>query len=508
MKPARISNLRPNIKLALLFTGVGLILYLLVSFVLTTAPLDSSAQKQLSQRKQYSSKVLANGLTADTRIEALSSLVIGERQALSRKANEEVKLSPQSTESGSPCYSSSRDFTQKPITVHGWFGEGPIQHQCDIPCAGGGKIPDASRGTSHQRGACPLQYSYTMENVPFLEGRMDVMGTTSFESDLPMPYMSWEEYDYMTPAIKKDAEALVAAFISNCGPQKRLQWLSELQNYGVKVHSFGRCGRNVDIDTIGGNWLNKKNEVTRHYKFTFSFENSNAYDYVTEKLFGSFVAGSVPIYEGAPNARDFEISNRSVIYADEFEGPKELAEYLLKLDQDDEAYNSYLTWKTTGPSLKFIMLTDFAQVHSQCRLCIRVADIYRKRFGDVKNQGPWHEQNTEQAQLLGEDPDLTLVRVRERGKFWLRDIYIANNSGADDLYTAITERYSDMVEKFPIYSVYNLWDRKHSNITTDQQLQEFLKTDKNHEIEVVFVDEGSQNRASYSQWYNKNKANM
>jgi hypothetical protein len=30
------------------------------------------------------------------------------------------------------------------------------------------------------------------------------------------------------------------------------------------------------------------------YKFAIAFENSNAEDYVTEKLFGAFAAGAVP----------------------------------------------------------------------------------------------------------------------------------------------------------------------------------------------------------------------
>ena len=44
---------------------------------------------------------------------------------------------------------------------------------------------------------------------------------------------------------------------------------------------------------------------------------------------------------------DYAISApyKSYIHVDDFEGPKELAEYLHKLDQDDQLYNEYFKWK-------------------------------------------------------------------------------------------------------------------------------------------------------------------
>ena len=46
----------------------------------------------------------------------------------------------------------------------------------------------------------------------------------------------------------------------------------------------------------------------------------------------------------------------SYIHVDDFAGPKELAEHLHKLDQDDELYNEYFQWKVI---LRFcnVMLT-------------------------------------------------------------------------------------------------------------------------------------------------------
>ena len=41
---------------------------------------------------------------------------------------------------------------------------------------------------------------------------------------------------------------------------------------------------------------------------------------------------------------------------DEFSGPKALAEYLLKLDKDDEAYNQYFKWKVTLMVVVLVMI--------------------------------------------------------------------------------------------------------------------------------------------------------
>lgn len=45
--------------------------------------------------------------------------------------------------------------------------------------------------------------------------------------------------------------------------------------------------------------------VFSQYKFIICFENSKNDGYITEKLFNVFLAGSIPVYDGAPNLDDF-----------------------------------------------------------------------------------------------------------------------------------------------------------------------------------------------------------
>ena len=69
------------------------------------------------------------------------------------------------------------------------------------------------------------------------------------------------------------------------------------------------------------------------YKFTLAFENTVTPDYVTEKLYEPLIAGSVPVYRGAPNVADFAPAPRCFIDAADFAGPAELAAYLDHLDR-------------------------------------------------------------------------------------------------------------------------------------------------------------------------------
>lgn len=74
----------------------------------------------------------------------------------------------------------------------------------------------------------------------------------------------------------------------------------------------------------------------------------------------------LPIVMGAhPTDYARSAPYRSYIHVDEFESPKELAEYLHRLDRDDDLYNSYFRWKGTG---------EFINTYFWCRVCAMLHD--------------------------------------------------------------------------------------------------------------------------------------
>jgi len=64
---------------------------------------------------------------------------------------------------------------------------------------------------------------------------------------------------------------------------------------------------------------------------------------------------------GAPKV-DYEkhAPEHSFIHVDDFSSPKELADYLNLLDQNDALYNQYFEWRGTG---------QFINTYFMCRLC-------------------------------------------------------------------------------------------------------------------------------------------
>ena len=56
----------------------------------------------------------------------------------------------------------------------------------------------------------------------------------------------------------------------------------------------------------------------------------------------------------------------SYIHVDDFASPRELADYLHKLDKNDNLYNEYFRWKGTG---------EFIDTKFWCRLCSMVNTV-------------------------------------------------------------------------------------------------------------------------------------
>ena len=87
-----------------------------------------------------------------------------------------------------------------------------------------------------------------------------------------------------------------------------------------------------------------KLDAISRYHFCLSLENSILPDYVTEKLFDPLLAGTVPVYRGAPNAAEFA-PEHSFIDAEAYGGPRGLAEYLRHLLHSPAEHAAYFAWR-------------------------------------------------------------------------------------------------------------------------------------------------------------------
>ena len=195
----------------------------------------------------------------------------------------------------------------------------------------------------------------SLSNLEYMR-RFDLTMTYRRDSDIPVPYLGWKFEMLRNPPSPKTAESPAVYFASNpldrCG---RTAYVQQLMDY-LPVDSYGKCLNNRKLPDDSG-WGSKFDTIAR-YKFTLAFENSISADYVTEKFFDALVAGSVPVYRGAPNIGDFAPGEDCFIDASQFSGPRELAEYLSYLDQHKERYERYLRWKTRPLDGRFVEMVN------------------------------------------------------------------------------------------------------------------------------------------------------
>lgn len=205
----------------------------------------------------------------------------------------------------------------------------------------------------------------------------DIRMTYEQSADIWCPYLPYERaFDraLARPLAAKTAEASTVMFQSDDFDRSgRNAFLRELMQH-LRVDSYGSFlnnrqlaapdrGRETKLDLIAG------------YKFCIGFENSIAPDYVTEKFFDPLLAGSVPVYRGAPNAGLFAPGPDAFIDVSDFSGPRQLAEFLVHLDHDDRAYRRYLAWRETGLSDRFRALLVRRGAEPFCSLCRTVAGM-------------------------------------------------------------------------------------------------------------------------------------
>lgn len=222
----------------------------------------------------------------------------------------------------------------------------------------------------------PLRVAWSLESDVTVPAMRDAVFMAQFhlsmtyrrDSSVWMPYVGQVSLPAMLSAPRpKTAAFPVCHFQSNRYDRSgRTAYVAELMKR-VKIASYGKVLPTVPRpgDVEG---RDARLAIMAQHKFTLAFENSVSPDYVSDKFFDALIAGSVPVYLGAPNVADFAPGPRSFIDTADFTGPADLAGYLNHLDQHPAEYEEYLSWKRDGPSPAFRKLLEQIPPHVYCRL--------------------------------------------------------------------------------------------------------------------------------------------
>ena len=115
---------------------------------------------------------------------------------------------------------------------------------------------------------------------------------------------------YTFPKSWSNQRAAIAILVSRCKKGGREHVIRGLAAH-FPVYSFGKCARTHTIEqehpecaAISGRYPQKMC-IFAKYKFVLALDNSKEVDYVTEKVYHALLAGSIPVYDGAPNANAF-----------------------------------------------------------------------------------------------------------------------------------------------------------------------------------------------------------
>ena len=94
-----------------------------------------------------------------------------------------------------------------------------------------------------------------------------------------------------------------------------------------------------------------------------------------EKFFNPLLAGTVPVYRGAPNVRDFAPGEHCFVNVEAYDSPRALADFLNRCYADDDLYEQFYTWRRIPLRTAFVQKLQEVEMHPFIRLCRKVAGM-------------------------------------------------------------------------------------------------------------------------------------
>lgn len=213
-------------------------------------------------------------------------------------------------------------------------------------------------------------------NVKQLSGVFNWTMSYRRDADIPVPYGKTLPGAGMQGFHSALNRSFLACWVvSKSKPnQTRVDVYQSLKKY-IPIHVYGK-------------WKNKPLPDDRllptisNCLFYLSFENSEAKDYISEKLWrNAFQAGAVPVVLGPSRATYEAVAPpHSFIHVADFKRAAELAAYLNHLAEDKQAFEEYFKWHKTH---RIKIYTDWRE--RLCQICLKYPRLpTRKVYLDLE----------------------------------------------------------------------------------------------------------------------------
>ncbi|MEM6795689.1 MAG: glycosyltransferase family 10 [Acidobacteriota bacterium] len=210
---------------------------------------------------------------------------------------------------------------------------------------------------------------------PATRQRFDLFMTHESSSEVWAPYFGpWCAEDLLRPPATDPEPVAVVHLQSNpYDACDRNRYVFDLMRR-IRIDSCGKV-LNSSRREVGPGWKGRT-ELMARYKFTLAMENSISEDYVTDKFFDPLRVGSVPVFRGSADVKMLAPHPDCYIDAADFDSPADLADYLQRLDEDDEAYARLHAWRNEGFSPLFARHLERLEKPT----FIRLAEAIKKRL--------------------------------------------------------------------------------------------------------------------------------
>ena len=172
-------------------------------------------------------------------------------------------------------------------------------------------------------------------------------------------YISWGAITYYLRNFTTQSWYILLKPIRDIYDQKNKKYFCDYlfrnKNYrnGIKRYNFYKIlNSKKKVNNITNNKrfsLDMFNDAVKQhkpYRFSIAFENDIVDGWVTEKIINSFLAGCIPIYDGTDDVYKY-FNKESFINAKDFNSLHELANYVIKVNNDTNLYNKYINSSPT-----------------------------------------------------------------------------------------------------------------------------------------------------------------